>query len=285
MAPGDPGLDSRGGDAQELGGLSQVPAPEPGKGAIVHASPESKGEALAAAGARDSWASRFQEAATGSGSPRAQQATILAGRVGGQRDMFAILGERPPPRNNHGPILGGPWGCLARRAKALNNSLGPCSDKAGESRTRNIVDNVPRYRAAAASSNRLALTRPFPIAPVTSPAVTVSTEGVVLAGGQGDLVFLRTSTRAQDKLAPRPRANCRGAATAALQLGEGGDRAMPRRNRASLPKEVVASLGGTGRAAGAWPAPVLKFSLPEGARLTDAGTLAPPPEPPGGTGG
>ena len=216
MAPGDPGLDSRGGDAQELGGLSQVPAPEPGKGAIVHASPESKGEALAAAGARDSWASRFQEAAAGSGSPRAQQATILAGGVGGQRDMFAILGERPPPRNNHGPILGGPWGCLARRAKALNNGLGPCSDMAGESLTRNIVDYVPRYRAAAASRNRLALTRPLPIAPFTTPTFTITAEGVGLAGGKGDLMFLRTGARAQDKFAPRPRANSRGATAAAL---------------------------------------------------------------------
>ena len=130
--------------------------------------------------------------------------------------MFAIRGERPPARNLHGTILGGPWGGLARGAKALNNSLGPSSDVTGEGLARDIVDRIPRYRAAAASSDRLALTRPLPIAPFTTPTFTITAEGVGLAGGKGDLMFLRTGARAQDKFAPRPRANSRGATAAAL---------------------------------------------------------------------
>ena len=130
--------------------------------------------------------------------------------------MFAILGERPPPRNNHGPILGGPWGGLTRGAEALNYIPGPSSDMAGKGLAGDAVNRIPRYRAAAASSGRLTLARPFSITPLTTPALAVPAKGVVFAGGQRDPVLLRANARAEDQFAPRPRANRRDTATTAF---------------------------------------------------------------------
>ena len=93
MAPGDPGLDRFGRDAHELSGLSQMPAPEPGNGAVVHAGSNSCGKAPAAGDPRYSWASRFQEPTAGRGCPRTQQTTKLTDRVRSKRDMLAVDSE------------------------------------------------------------------------------------------------------------------------------------------------------------------------------------------------